>query len=240
VAILLDALTHEEPRIRRAAADNLAAVLWRHRRILQDREIAKAFGWPSTGVDLPPDTQLPMAFDSDVRLARVTKEWKIDAGEEAAAIARLKQLLGDQREDVRLGAVRILGSFLRTEGVLPALKQALRDHAPQVRAAAVTAISENNPILNPLSIGERCRLLLDAMLDDSDSCVRIVAARHLDLLIRKYYTKDPAKLWPDVSNESKRLADYVRRNTDVSKMTADQVLATKLLQLLREAQAPPP
>ena len=150
--VILQALEHEEPSVRNAAA----LALKRGEIGLEGaREVISAL------------TQALEDEDSSVREVAVRAMRNI--GPEEGVVSPLIQAMKDEDSSVREAAVRAMGQIGPEEGVVPALIQALADEESSVRKAAALALADIGP-----EAKDAVPALTEA-LEDEDGGVRAAA-----------------------------------------------------------------
>jgi len=118
---------------------------------------------------------VPWLKGSDRELARAALDL-LALAPQAAVLGEVARVLGSGELDLRLAAVRVLGRVAPGDAALarPALRAALDDNEPRVRAASVEALGHVGDSQDVLAVGLR--------LEDTDAPVRLRAAVALGAL----------------------------------------------------------
>ncbi len=127
------------------------------------------------GFDDLGESVLPWLKGTDRELGRAALDL-LALAPRAAVLADVARLLGSGELELRLAAARVLRRVARSDAALvrPALRAALDDNEPRVRAASVEALGHVGDAQDVLALGLR--------LEDTDAPVRLRAAVALGAL----------------------------------------------------------
>jgi HEAT repeat protein len=178
--LLLEALSAEEPKVRRIAVELLGKrkeiqALKPLGKSAQDADVwvriasAKALGNLRDRGATEPLIHLLADVDNRVREVAVVELGNL---QEPSSISHLVQSLRDDETRVRMAAVEALGKFQNPEAVEP-LTLLLNDEDPEIRSSAARALA--NKKAQPIAM----EMLVAAMLD-KDYNVQISAARTME------------------------------------------------------------